>query len=242
MYVVKKALDKISGKVFRDFAELENLQSSNTTVVRFANMTIERVKEQLCDHLQDARPDYGMVVNNRVVKKPNSEYRWIVNPICGADNLLRSIPYFCTSIALEKISKKENETLLAVVDSVTTKETFFAERGSGAFVNNRRIRVASVDEVRDAVIVVGAFKKSKIPSELFDLRNIKITGCPQLDIVYTAAGKFDGVVVVNPIENNLKAGLLIVKEAGGCTENIKKDILAASASDKIIDYLKTISY
>lgn len=148
-----------------------------------------------------------------------SDYVWIVDPIDGTINYAHSVPIFCISIALE-IKK---EVVLGMVYNPITKERFFAEKGKGAFLNDKKISVTDTGALRDALLVTGFpygakdnmdhcidhfvnFVKLGLP--------IRRLGSAAIDICYVACGHFDGFWEVSLNAWDVAAGYLIAKEAG----------------------------
>ena len=236
--VVIKSLEKISSRLARDFVELENLQSNNFSAVKFANSCYKRIEETLVDELKKVRGDYNfeMADGRKIIHNPNSQYQYIVCPIDGLLNLSRSIQYFSSFVALEYISPSgKPEVISTTILNVAANEIYPCEKGSGAFVNNRKIRV-SKRELKDGIVcslsnhdlanhpIVQNLKTHKA---VFQTNN-----CASLDIAHLAAGKIDLCIFEEADKNFLKALLLLVKEAGG--EVIEKDGLILASNGRII--------
>jgi len=153
------------------------------------------------------------------LKKGCSEYRWIIDPLDGTVNYAYGIPHFCVSIALEK----DGEIILGVVNDPYKKELFFAEKGKGAIMNNRRIRVSRRSKLKDAIIVTYTGHKDKnirrylrnYERLVFSVKKIRITGTAALDLCYVACGRFDGCITLNARPWDNAAGAFIIQEAGG---------------------------
>ena len=150
----------------------------------------------------------------------SANHRWIVDPIDGTSNFIHGFPHYAICIALEVDRKIEH----ALIYNPVTNDLFTASRGSGAFLNNRRIRVSNRIRFADALL------SSAIPSrELkanpklidlqtklrFDAAGLRYTGSAALDLAYVAAGYLDGFIGVGLKVWDLAAGVLLVKEAGG---------------------------
>lgn len=241
--VMQDAMGKVSVKIFRDFMELENLQNSYKSSLGFAQKTVQRVAGDLEYLLGKSREDFGVLINGRddFNKKREREYNWLISPICGFNNLLRSVPYFCTVISLEKVDEKgERMVVASLVENVITKESFVTEEDKGAYVNGRRIRVSTRSSLDNSVVALDSVKDgSKIGKISKSVSNIKINNCLALDLAYIACGKYDVGVVDSPNEYELGAGLLLLREAGGCVKRFEKGgLVLSSANDVLIDKVK----
>ena len=124
-------------------------------------------------------------------------HRFIVDPLDGTTNFLHGIPLFAISIALER----DGELVAGLIYNPASNEMFTAERGKGAFLNDRRLRVAARTELADSVIVTGIPHRGKPGQELFlkemqvvmaSSAGIRRTGAAALDLAWVAAGRFDG--------------------------------------------------
>jgi myo-inositol-1(or 4)-monophosphatase len=235
--VIIKSLEKISARLARDFVELENLQSNNFSAVKFANSCYKRIEETLIDELKKVRGEYNFeLVDGRIiVHNPNSEYQYIVCPVDGLFNLSRSIQAFSSFVALEHISKDgKKEVISTTILNVTANEIYLCEKGSGAFLNNRKIRV-SKRELKDGILCALANPDLINHPIVANLKTNKAvfqtSNCPSLDIAYFAAGKIDLCIFEEADKNFLKAILLLATEAGG--EVVEKDGLILVGNGKI---------
>lgn len=183
-----------------------------------------------------------------------SDYNWIVDPIDGTVNFAHSVPIFCVSIALE-IKK---EVKLGIVYSPMLKEKFWAEKGKGAFLNGKQIKVSDIKLLKDSLLVTGFPYAAKDNADLcidHFVNFIKLglpirrLGSAALDICYLAAGRFDGFWEVSLNAWDVAAAYLILLEAGGKATDFKggeysifdKQILAsngASLHKEMIDALE----
>jgi myo-inositol-1(or 4)-monophosphatase len=236
--VMRNAMDKVSTKIHRDFIELENLQNSYKSSLRFAQMTLSRVNGDLEYLLKNSREEYGFFLNGRdnLNTKREKEYNWIVSSICGFPNLHRSIPYFCTSIALEKVDENGKKQIIAgLVENTITQETFIVEEGRGSYVNGRRIRVSGRNDIKDSFVALNFLQNEKNILEVFKkIEHIKVNNCALLDLVYIASGKYDAGLIYNPNEYETSVGLLILKEAGGYFQKVENgNLIIASANDSL---------
>lgn len=153
-------------------------------------------------------------------KKLTSEFEWVIDPLDGTINYLHGFPYYCVSIAVKQNEKIEH----AVVLDPVRQEMFTASRGSGAHMNNQRIRVSKTRRLNDALLSTGMpFKDpEKIKRWLRSYAallprasSIHRVGASALDLAYVAAGRYDGLWQIGLQEWDMAAGALIIQEAGG---------------------------
>ena len=220
--VMTKACFKASKVLIRDFGEIENLQVSLKGPGDFVTASDKKVEKILIEELQKARPDYEILSEESgKIKKKNSEFRWIIDPIDGTTNYLHGIPHFAISIGLEK----KDEIICGIIFDPIKNEFFAAEKGNGSYMNNRRIRVSSRSILKEAMIFCGGpkFKTknkdivhkeyNKISKEVFT--SPRKMGSAALNMAYVAAGRCDGYFERNLSYWDIAAGIIIVEEAGG---------------------------
>ena len=234
--MVQSAL-KAGKSLARDFGEVQNLQVSVKGPGDFVSQADFKAEKIVRDELLKARPTYGVLgEESDEIKGTDGAHRWIVDPLDGTTNFLHGIPQFAVSIALER----NGEVISGVVHDPIKNETFWAEKGLGAMMNNRRIQVAARKGLGDSVISAGIFPDTQNTVEaLLKLgAGIRSYGSCCLDLCYVAAGRFDAY-----FEGGLKpwdkaAGALIVRESRGITTEINggnnvvfgNGILAANAT------------
>jgi myo-inositol-1(or 4)-monophosphatase len=147
--VMVQAAFKAGKSLSRDFGEVQNLQVSVKGPGDYVAQADRKAEKLIRDELMKARPTYGFLgADGEEVIGTDGAHRWIVNPLDGTTNFLHGIPLFASTIALER----NGEIVAAVVLNAATDELFTAERGGGAFVNDRRLRVAARKSLSDAVI------------------------------------------------------------------------------------------
>jgi myo-inositol-1(or 4)-monophosphatase len=222
MNVMLAAARKAGRSLARDFGEVEQLQVSLKGPANFVSAADTRAEEILHAELTRARPGYGLLMEERgEVEGADRTHRWIVDPLDGTTNFLHGIPHFAISIALER----EGELVAGLIFNPANQETFTAEKGKGAFLNDRRrIRVAARTELATAVIGTGIPHKGRPSHDLFlaELRavmagsaGVRRIGAAALDLAWTAAGRLDGYWERNLRAWDLAAGIVILREAGG---------------------------
>jgi myo-inositol-1(or 4)-monophosphatase len=206
----------------RDFGELEHLQVSMKGPANFASSADHRSEETLFRELSKARPGYGFLMEERgLVEGPDKTHRWIVDPLDGTTNFLHGMPLFCISIALER----EGEIIAGLVYNPILDELYAAEKGQGAFLNNRRLRVAARTSLPDCLIATGIPHRGREGAHarflaecallMRHVAGIRRTGSAAIDLAWVAAGRFDGYAEHDLGPWDVAAGTLLVREAGG---------------------------
>jgi myo-inositol-1(or 4)-monophosphatase len=219
--VMIKAARHAGRTLKRDFGEVEHLQVSLKGPANFVTAADHRVEEILREELGKARPGYGFLGEEGGRKEGTDKtHTWIVDPLDGTTNFLHGIPQFAISIGLER----EGTIVAGLVYNPANDELFTAERGKGAFLNDRRLRVASRKRLADAVIAcglphygrgdldVGRKELAAVQEKVAGLRRF---GAAALDLAWIAAGRLDGYWERNLSPWDTAAGLLLVREAGG---------------------------
>ena len=237
MNVMVGAARKAGRSLARDFGEVEQLQVSLKGPANFVSAADTRAEEILHKELLRARPGYGLLLEEHgEVEGADRTHRFIVDPLDGTTNFLHGIPLFAISMALER----DGELVAGLIYNPASNEMFTAERGKGAFLNDRRLRVAARTELADCVIVTGIPHRGKSGQELFlkemqavmtNSVGIRSTGAAALDLAWVAAGRFDGFWERNLRPWDLAAGIVILREAGGFVSDADgKDKMLATGS------------
>ncbi len=219
--VMTDAVMKAARSLKRDFGEVENLQVSRKGPGNFVSAADHRAEEILRASLEKARPGYGFVLEEAgIIEGTDSTHRWHVDPLDGTTNFLHGIPHFCISVGLER----EGQPVAGVIYDPIKDEMFLAERGKGAFLNNRRLRVAARREMVDAVAYCGLphIGRPAHPRFLSELTAVTAScgglrgmGAAALDIAYVAAGRADLYWERGIMSWDIAAGIAILREAGG---------------------------
>ena len=223
------AARKAGRALVKDFREVENLQVSSKAAGDFVTRADIASEKIIRDMLMDARPNYGWLGEESApVEGKDPTRRWIVDPLDGTTNFLHGLPHWAVSIALEF----KGEIVAAVVFDPAKDELYYAEKGMGCFMNDRRLRVSNRSAMSDCIFATGipfATKKT-LPAMMHDLAQImpassgmRRWGAASLDLAYVAAGRFDGFWERELKPWDIAAGLLLVREAGGFTGPIRED-------------------
>ncbi len=226
MNVMIQAAVKAGRGLARDFGEVQNLQVSVKGPGDFVSQADLRAEKTLHDELQKARPAFGFLMEEGGERQGTEAHsRWIIDPLDGTTNFLHGIPQFAISIALEH----QGVIVAGLIYNPVTDEMYTAERGSGAFLNDRRLRVAARRELTDSVIGCGVphLGRGDHGKFLIQLKNvmndcvgIRRGGACSLDLAYVAAGRLDGYWEEHLNAWDMAAGIIMVREAGGFVSDI----------------------
>ena len=220
--VMIRAADRAARGLKRDFGEVENLQVSRKGPADFVSAADLKAERTLREELRKARPDYSLLMEESGARAgaEGCTRRWIVDPLDGTTNFLHGLPHFAISIALEDAG----EVIAAVVYDPIKDDLFYAERGVGAYLNHRRMRVSSRSRLDDALIATGAPFKGHGDSQIFlgeldavmnATAGVRRWGSAALDLAYVAAGRYDGFWERGLAPWDTAAGIVLVREAGG---------------------------
>ncbi len=219
--VMAGAALKASRKLNRDFGEVENLQVSRKGPADFVSNADRKAEQTIFEELSTARPNFSFLMEERgEVKRENAQGRWIVDPLDGTTNFLHGLPHFAISIAAEEKGK----LVAGVIYDPIRDEMFWADRGRGAYLNDRRLRVSARQTLNTALLATGIPWSGRPNHDLFtaqlnafmpEVAGIRRFGVASLDLAYVAAGRFDGFWEQDLQPWDMAAGILIVREAGG---------------------------
>jgi myo-inositol-1(or 4)-monophosphatase len=219
--VMIKAAHKAGRALKRDFGEVENLQVSVKGPADFASAADHRAEETLHAELTQARPGYSFLGEEGGLREGSDQtHRWIVDPLDGTLNFLHGIPHFAISIALER----EGTIVAGVVYNPANDELFTAERGKGAFLNDKRLRVAARRRLADAVVACAlphpsrgdvALTRSEHNGVQEKAAGLRRFGAAALDLAWVAAGRLDAYWERGLSPWDMAAGIALVREAGG---------------------------
>lgn len=216
-----QAAMKAGRSLARDFGEVQNLQVSLKGPGDYVSQADHKAEKTIFEELSRARPGYSFLMEEGgVIEGTDNQHRWLVDPLDGTTNFLHGIPIFSISIALER----QGQLVAAVIHNPAMDELYVAERGSGAFLNDRRLRVSGRRKMEDSVIGTGVPHLGRgnhhdylrdLPAIMANSAGIRRLGSAALDLAYVAAGRFDGFWEAGLSPWDVAAGMLIVREAGG---------------------------
>ncbi|MGB0959085.1 MAG: inositol monophosphatase family protein [Halocynthiibacter sp.] len=228
--VMIKAARTAGRSLLKDFGEVENLLSSMKTPGDFVSRADTRSEEIIKEILMESRPTYGFLAEEGgEVEGKDPTRRWIVDPLDGTTNFLHGLPHWAVSIALEH----KGEVISAVVYDPVKDEMFFAEKGAGAWLNDRqRVRTSQRKSLIEGLFATGLpfAGRADLPNTLAELARllpacagVRRMGAASLDLAYLGAGRYDGFWERKLKIWDIAAGYLIAKEAGALVEPIREN-------------------
>jgi len=224
--VVVGAVQKAGKRLLRDFGEVEQLQVSVKGPGDFVSQADLRSEETLRAELGRARPNFAFLgEEGGQTGADDWEWRWVIDPLDGTTNFLHGIPHWCVSVGIERrISETSSEIMAGVIYNPASDEMFWAEKGNGAFLNDRRLRVSGRRDMLSAVFATGipfamTQRKPEFSAILAKLMpqvaGVRRMGAAALDLAWTAAGRYEGYWELGIKPWDIAAGMIILKEAGG---------------------------
>ncbi|MEO8243148.1 MAG: inositol monophosphatase family protein [bacterium] len=232
-----KAARKAGRALVKDFREVENLQVSSKGPGDFVSKADTEAERIIKEDLMGGRPTYGWLGEETgTTEGADPTRRWIVDPLDGTTNFLHGMPHWAISIALEH----KGEIVSGVVFDAAKDEMYWAEKGAGAWMNDRRLRVSGRRAMVDGLFATGIpfGAKKTLPASVQDLvrlmplcGGVRRWGAASLDLAYVAAGRFDGYWERELKAWDIAAGLILVREAGGTVQAVREgdDILATGS-------------
>ncbi len=231
--VMANAAQKAAKRLLRDFAEVEQLQVSMKGPSDFVSQADIRAEQTLKEELTKARPGYSFLMEESGASgSDNWTWRWIVDPLDGTTNFLHGMPHWAISIGLERrLPDGGSEIHAGLIYAPAADEMFWAEKGTGAFMNERRLRVSARRELTEAVFATGipfgavssmrqrAFSRT-LPMLMPHVAGIRRFGAAALDLAWVAHGRFDGYWELGIKPWDIAAGELLVREAGGYATDV----------------------
>jgi myo-inositol-1(or 4)-monophosphatase len=220
MNVMVNAVLKAGRGLARDFGEVENLQVSMKGPGDFVSAADRKADQVLIAELQKARPTYGLLTEESgEIAGTDGSHRWIVDPLDGTTNFLHGIPIFAISLGLER----DGVIVAGVVYNPIMNELYVAERGGGAFLNDRRLRVAGRKNLGDTVIATGNTPAERrdpaylgeVQRVMAEAAGIRRSGSAAIDLAWVASGRFDAYWHHGLSPWDVAGGIVIVREAGG---------------------------
>ncbi len=224
-----KAARRAARSLVKDFREVENLQVSSKGPGDFVTRANREAERIIKEDLLGGRPTYGWLGEETGgTDGQDPTRRWIVDPLDGTTNFLHGLPHWSVSIALEH----KGEIVAGVVYDPAKDEMFWAEKGTGAWLNdNRRLRVSGRRHLNESIFATGIpfAGKQTLPATLKDLAHlmpatagVRRWGSAALDLAYVAAGRYEGFWERELKAWDMAAGLILVKEAGGLVEGVRE--------------------
>lgn len=241
--VMMNAARKAARGLSRDFGEAQALQVTRKGIADFVSRADLKAEQTIFEALSEARPKYGFVMEERgEIEGVDNSNRWIVDPLDGTTNFLHGLPHFAISIALER----DRQPYAGVIYNPATDELFWAEKGEGAFLNDRRLRVSGRRDLTECLFACGLPFAGRPGREqaldeagrvLEKTAGVRRFGSAALDLAFVAAGRYDAFWERGLNAWDVAAGACLVREAGGMVTEIGggpkfifgESILAANA-------------
>ncbi len=250
--VMINAARKAARGLSRDFGELDGLQTSKKGAADFVSAADLKAEQILFEELSKGRPKYGFVMEERgEIEGVDNSNRWVVDPLDGTTNFLHGLGQFAVSICLER----DRQPYAGVIYNPATNELYWAEKGEGAWLNDRRLRVSARTQLDECLFATGLPFKGRPGRErslketdavLSETAGVRRYGSAALDLAFVAAGRFDAYWERDLNPWDVGAGIVLVREAGGIVAEIEGgnrpmhegSILAANA--EIFDKAKKL--
>jgi myo-inositol-1(or 4)-monophosphatase len=223
------AARKAGRALARDFGEVAELQVSRKGAADYVSAADLKAEETLLQELLRARPGYGFLGEERgMVEGTDKTHTWIVDPLDGTTNFLHAMPHFAINIAL----RRDTHIVAGVTYNPANADLFWTERGRGAFMGDRRLRVAARRSLDEAVIATGIPFMGHGQHGLFlkelhqisqRVSGVRRFGAAALDLAWVAAGRFDGFWERDLNAWDIAAGMLMIAEAGGVVTDADGD-------------------
>jgi myo-inositol-1(or 4)-monophosphatase len=208
------------GLLLEKFGKKLNVSmKGDINLVTEADLASEKL---IIDRIKSHYPQHSILAEESgeaVIIGGTNKWKWIVDPLDGTTNFAHGYPCFCVTLALEN----EGQIVIGVTYDPTRNELFSAEKGQGASLNNKPIRVSAAQKLADSLIVTGFpydFKQREnfarhLTTFLLQSRGIRRDGSAAIDMAYVACGRFDGFWEEGLNPWDVAAGLLLIEEAGG---------------------------
>ncbi|MCA0434577.1 MAG: inositol monophosphatase [Proteobacteria bacterium] len=219
--VMINAVRKAARGVQRDYGEVSSLQVSMKGPGDFVTASDKKAEKVLRAELAKARPTYGFLGEEEgLTKGEDPDHRFIIDPIDGTSNFMHALPFFAVTIALER----KGEVVAGVTYNPISDELFHSEKGQGAFLNNKRMRVSARKNLHEALIStnipnIGQKNQVSHRNEIAVLQartaGIRGLGSAALELAYVACGRLDAAWCHHLNAWDMAAGLLFIREAGG---------------------------
>ncbi len=186
----------------------------------------KEAEKQLVKGLNALLPEATFLTEEETVKSEAGEYQWIIDPLDGTTNFLHQLPFFSVSVGLQH----KEEIIIGIVYEVNRKECFYAWKGGGAFLNDKKIQVTKTAQLGDTLIATGfpyydyehmQAYLGVLENLMRNTRGLRRLGSAALDLAYVACGRFDAYFEYSLNAWDVAGGILLVKEAGGELSDFK---------------------
>ncbi len=216
-----KAARRAGAIINRASLDLERLNIARKGPKDYVTEVDRAAEEAIIDILRTAYPEHAVLGEETGAHSPagdaTPDFQWVIDPLDGTTNFIHGFPNYAVSIAL----MHRGQSAHAVVYDPSRNEMFTASRGSGAFLNDRRVRVSACTRYHEALVASHVPRSTALPADspfssmLGDCAAARRTGSVVLDLAYVACGRLDGFCGVHLKPWDMAAGSLLVLEAGG---------------------------
>ena len=234
--------------ILRNAERVETLQVDRKSHNDFVSQVDRGAEQEIVRLIRRAYPDHAILAEESGPSGDSAEVRWIIDPLDGTTNFLHRIPHYAVSIGIEVRGRLEH----GVIFAPCTNDLYVASRGSGAMLNNRRLRTSGARELDVALIGTGVPLQAQFLPEYLPMlergaastAGVRRAGSAALDLAYVAAGRLDAFFEFNLKPWDIAAGIVLVQEATGVVRSLREDsdvmtdghILAAGS--RLIDALQ----
>jgi myo-inositol-1(or 4)-monophosphatase len=214
-----KAARAAGNVLLRHMNKLDALNVVEKDRMDYASEVDGLAEKEIIKEFRRSTPDYA-ILGEESGASGHSRYTWVIDPLDGTSNYLHGIPHFCVSIALVE----NGEPTHGVIFDPLRNELFTASRGSGATLNDRKIRIAERKDLAGAMLITGFPPRERartsahlkcVDALLLEAEDIRRTGSAALDLAYVASGRADAYFEAGVKPWDIAAGALLVREAGG---------------------------
>ncbi|CAH0538802.1 inositol-1-monophosphatase [Vibrio marisflavi] len=248
-----RAARKAGNHIANSLENADKIESTQKGMHDFVTNVDKEAEAIIIETIKGSYPDHSIIAEEGGhVEGKDSDVQWIIDPLDGTTNFLKGLPHFSVSIAVRIKGKTE----VACVYDPMLNELFTAQRGSGAQLNNARIRIKPAKDIQGAVLATGFPFKQKQHSESFmkilsalfvECADFRRTGSAALDLCYLASGRVDGYFELGLKPWDMAAGELIAREAGailtdfsGGTDYLKSGNIVGASAKAVKRILKHI--
>jgi myo-inositol-1(or 4)-monophosphatase len=245
MTIMDRAARKAGAKLRRDFNEVQQLQVSRKGPADFVTKADKAAEDAIYNELNKARPDWALLMEEGgEIPGDPAKPKFIVDPLDGTTNFLHGLPHFAVSIAVEEpLPNGKREITSALVYQPLTDESFWAEKGRGAWLMDRRLRVSARRDLSESLIATGipflGHGDMAAWTRIFgavapEVAGIRRFGAASLDLAWVAAGRFEAYWESGLAPWDVAAGMLLVREAGGFVTDYR-------GGDKVIERAEVLA-
>ncbi len=216
-----KSLAHEAGKLsLEEFARLRDVDIQFKNEKDLVTSADRKVEAYIIGRIKKEFPDHDIYGEETGMLENGSDYQWVIDPIDGTASFVHELPFYSVSIAL----RHKGKTIQAAVYAPRLEELFYAEKGHGAFLNEKRLKVSKRARLVNSMLATGfaCLRENWKDNNLKyfnrimpEIRGVRRHGSAALDLCYVAAGRFDGYWEMNLKPYDYAAGILMVKEAGG---------------------------